>query len=48
MNVSICTSNDNIDEDVELLLNSISRDEGMISERLRILGAKLKELGYVE
>ena len=46
MNVSICTSNDNIDEDVELLLNSISRDEGMISERLRILGAELKELGY--
>lgn len=46
MNVAVCTDNPMIDEDIKLFRDAISKDDEMISERLKVLSAILKEMGY--
>lgn len=46
MNVDICTNNPMIDEDILLFANTLSRDDELLGERLRILSDILKEMGY--
>ncbi|MDQ1913798.1 DUF6530 family protein [Paenibacillus sp. GD4] len=46
MNVSICTENEKIREDIRLFHQALSDDGEMIGERLRTLSGILKELGY--
>ena len=46
MDVAVCTDNPLIDEDMTLFGDCLHRDDEMISERLRVLAAQLKELGY--
>lgn len=46
MNVSICTENEKIREDIRLFHQALSDDGEMIGERLRTLSRTLKELGY--
>ena len=46
MTVSVCTDNPMIDEDIRLFEKVLTEDDEMISERLRVLGTMLKELGY--
>jgi hypothetical protein len=44
--VEICTENPLIDEDIKLFRDCISKDDELISERLRLLASILKEMGY--
>lgn len=46
MTVEVCTENPMIDEDIRLFEKVLTEDDEMISERLRVLGTMLKELGY--
>ena len=46
MDVSICTDNPMIDEDIKLFEQSLRKDEELLSERLIRLSSVLKELGY--
>jgi hypothetical protein len=46
MNVAICTDNEKIDEDIKLFNQALSNDDELLSERLRILSAILKEMGH--
>ncbi len=46
MNVSVCTENEMIDEDIKLLLSSLAADDELLGERLARLSAILKEMGY--
>lgn len=46
MNVSICKDNPMIDEDIKLFMQSLSEDDEILSERLRVLSNILKEMGY--
>jgi hypothetical protein len=46
MNVTVCTDNPLIDEDIKLFRDCISKDDEMISERLKALATILKEMGY--
>jgi hypothetical protein len=46
MTVAVCADNPMIDEDIRLFEKVLTEDDEMISERLRVLGAMLKELGY--
>jgi hypothetical protein len=46
MNVSVCTDNPMIDEDIKLFSQALSDDGEMIGERLRILASVLEEMGY--
>lgn len=46
MSVAICTDNEKINEDSKLFSQALSKDDEMISERLRTLSRVLKELGY--
>lgn len=46
MTVSICTDNEKIDEDIKLFDQCIKEDDELIGERLRVLSATLKQLGY--
>jgi hypothetical protein len=46
MNVSICTDNNFIDEDIKLFDECLHRDDEILSERLHMLSSLLKELGY--
>ena len=46
MNVSICTENSMIDEDIKLFSQALSNDDEMIGERLHVLSRLLKEMGY--
>ena len=46
MTVAVCTDNPMIDEDIQLFDKALHQDDEMISERLRVLGAMLKEMGY--
>jgi len=46
MNVSVCTDNPMINEDIKLFSDSLAKDDEMISERLTALSAILKEMGY--
>ncbi len=47
MTVEICAENEHIDEDVELMLNAMAKDDELVSERLFLLGGLLQEMGYV-
>lgn len=46
MNVSVCTDNPMIDEDIQIFSQALSEDGEMIGERLRVLSRLLKEMGY--
>ena len=46
MNISVCTKNPLIDEDLLLFANTLSRDDELLGERLQILSDTLKEMGY--
>ena len=46
MTVAVCTDNPMIGEDIRLFEKVLTEDDEMISERLRVLGAMLKEMGY--
>jgi hypothetical protein len=47
MNVSVCTDNEHITEDIELFDKCLREDDEIISERLRVLGSILKELEII-
>lgn len=47
MTVEVCTDNAMIDEDIQLFYNALAQNDEFLSERLRVLGALLKELDYV-
>jgi len=47
MNVSVCTDNERIEEDIELFDKCLREDDEIISERLRVLGSILKELEII-
>ncbi|MCZ8519429.1 MULTISPECIES: DUF6530 family protein [Paenibacillus] len=46
MNVSICTENPMIDQDIQRFAQVLNEDGDMIGERLRVLSQLLEELGY--
>lgn len=46
MNISVCTENEKIDEDIQLFNQGLSNDGEIIGERLRTLSAIIKEMGY--
>lgn len=46
MNVSVCTDNDHIDEDIALFDENLHKDDEIIGERLRVLSSLLEQLGY--
>ena len=46
MTVEVCTDNPNIDEDMQLFLQSLSADDEIIGERLTVLAGILKKMGY--
>lgn len=46
MNITVCTDNGMIDEDINLFMDALARDDEMLSERLHRLSAILKEIGY--
>lgn len=46
MNVAICMDNENIDEDIHLMRDALSKDDELMGERLSRLAALLKEMGY--
>lgn len=46
MTVDVCTDNPMIDEDIKLFRDCISKDDELISERLKALVAILKDMGY--
>jgi hypothetical protein len=45
MTVKVCTDNEMIDEDIRLFSEALSKDDEMLSERLRTLSAILEEMG---
>lgn len=46
MNVDVCIDNEMIDEDIQLLYNTLAKDDELLGERLSRLSAILKEMGY--
>lgn len=46
MTVEVCTENDRIDEDIQLLRDAMAKDDELLGERMRTLARILKELGY--
>jgi hypothetical protein len=46
MTVSVCTDNPKIEEDIQLFRQALSNDDELIGERLHVLSAILKEMGY--
>ena len=46
MTVSVCTDNQNIDEEIQSFTQIISNQGEIFGERLRILSRMLKEMGY--
>ncbi len=46
MNVSVCTGNEMLDEDIKLLFAGLAKDDELLGERLSRLSAILKEMGY--
>lgn len=46
MNVAICMDNENIDEDIHLMRDALSKDDELMGERLARLAVLLKEMGY--
>lgn len=46
MTIAVATDNKMIDEDIQLFRQALSNDDELIGERLRVLSAILKEMGY--
>lgn len=46
MTLAVCTDNENIDEDIILFREALSKDDELIGERLCILARILQEMGY--
>ena len=46
LDVSVCTENPMIDEDIKLVRDAFARDDELLSERFHRLSAMLKEAGY--
>lgn len=46
MTISVCTDNEKIDEDIKLFNQALSEDDELLGERLKVLSAILKEMGY--
>lgn len=46
MTVSVCTDNENIDEEIQEFSQMISNQGEILGERLRVLARMLKEMGY--
>lgn len=46
MTVSVCTDNERIVEDLKLFQQALSNDDELIGERLSVLSAILREMGY--
>ncbi len=46
LDISVCTDNPMLDEDIILLRDALSKDDELISERLHRLSAMLREMGY--
>ena len=46
MNVAVCTDNDMIDEDIQLLHTALAADDELLGERLARLAAILRDMGY--
>lgn len=46
MNISVCTENVMIDEDIQLFSQVLGSDGEIIGERLTVLSRVLKEMGY--
>ncbi len=44
MNVAVCTDNPMIDEDIQLFMDVLAKDDELLSERLNILAGLLKEI----
>lgn len=46
MTVAVCTDNPMLDEDIHLFADALSKDDELLSERLRRLSQLLQEMGY--
>lgn len=46
MDVSVCTDNPFLDEDIKMVAEILQKDDELLGERLRRLAAILKEMGY--
>ena len=46
MTVSVCTDNEHIDEDIELLYSALAKDGELLGERFQTLARILGEMGY--
>jgi hypothetical protein len=46
LDVSICTDNPMLDEDIALLRDALARDDELLAERFRRLAALLRDAGY--
>ena len=46
MEVSVCTDNEHIEEDLLLLKDAMARDGELLGERFRVLSSILKDMGY--
>ena len=46
MTVSVCTDNEHIDEDIELLYAALAKDGELLGERFQMLARILGEMGY--
>lgn len=46
MNVSVCTDNQMIDEDIKLVQQALAKDDELMGERLTRLAEILREMGY--
>lgn len=46
MEVSVCTDNEHIEEDLLLLKDAMAKDGELLGERFRVLSSILKEMGY--
>lgn len=46
MTIAVCTGNEKIDEDILLFRDALDKDGEIIGERLQVLSAALKEMGY--
>jgi hypothetical protein len=46
LDVSVCTDNPMLDEDIKLVRDAFARDDELLSERFRRLAALLREMGY--
>ena len=46
MTVEVCTENPRIDEDIELFQNALAKDGELLGERLSVLAAMLRRMGY--